>query len=119
MVGLEARKSVGRVERVGGRRSALVTGQGTTANPTFTTLSGCFIATAAYGADWEPEVAMLRNFRDHYLMGNPLGQVAVASYYAMSPPLAGLIAHHEPLRQLAQRALRPVVHAVKATTTRF
>ena len=62
---------------------------------------------------------MLRNFRDHYLMDNALGQVAVASYYAMSPPLAGLIAHNEPLRQLAQRALRPVVQVVKATTTRF
>jgi len=35
----------------------------------------------------------------------------------MSPSLAGLIAQHEPLRQLAQQALSPVVRVVKATTT--
>jgi hypothetical protein len=93
-----------------------ITGDTTTNSATFATLSGCFIATAAYGADWEPEVAMLRQFRDRYLLTNPLGQAAVASYYTMSPSLAGLIAGHEPLRRLAQQALSPVVRAVRAVT---
>lgn len=80
----------------------------------FATLSGCFIATAAYGSDLEPEVAMLRRFRDRYLLTNPLGQAAVASYYTMSPSLASLIAKHEPLRQAARAALTPVVQLVRA-----
>jgi len=100
-----------------GELGSLVTGEVDTSTANFATLSGCFIATAAYGAEWEPEVAMLRSFRDRYLLDNPLGQVAVASYYTMSPSLAGLIAQHEPLRQLAQQALSPVVRVVKATTT--
>jgi len=80
----------------------------------YATLSGCFIATAAYGSDLEPEVAMLRRFRDRYLLTNPLGQAAVASYYTMSPSLATLIAKHEPLRQAARVALTPVVQLVRA-----
>mgnify|MGYP000163781313 CR=1 FL=1 len=95
----------------------LVIGEVDTSTANFATLSGCFIAIAAYGAEWEPEVAMLRGFRDRYLLDNALGQVAVASYYTLSPPFAGLIAQHAPLRQLAQQALSPVVRAVKATTT--
>ena len=100
-----------------GELGSLVTAEVDTSTANFATLSGCFIATAAYGAEWEPEVAMLRGFRDRYLLDNALGQVAVASYYTLSPPFAGLIAQHEPLRQLAQQALSPVVRAVKATTT--
>ena len=92
----------------------IITGDGETSNPVFTTLSGCFVATAAYGSQLEPEVATLRRFRDRYLMDNPLGQVLVGSYYAMSPPLAGVIAQNESLRALAQQALAPVVQAVKA-----
>jgi hypothetical protein len=101
-----------------GKRGAMLTGEGETSNPVFTTLSGCFVATAAYGSQLEPEVATLRRFRDRYLMDNPLGQVLVASYYAMSPPLAGVIAQNEPLRELAQQALAPVVQAVKALDAR-
>jgi hypothetical protein len=99
-----------------GEMEGLVTGDVTTSSASFATLSGCFIATAAYGADWEPEVATLRQFRDRYLLTNPLGQAAVASYYTMSPPLAGLLAGNEPLRRLAQRALSPVVQVAKAVT---
>ena len=101
-----------------GALGSLVNAETNTDTATFATLSGCFIATAAYGAEWEPEVAMLRHFRDQYLMDNPLGQTAVASYYTMSPALAGLIGHHESLRQLAQKALSPVVRAVKWSTAR-
>ena len=57
---------------------------------------------------------MLRRFRDRYLLTNPLGQAAVASYYTMSPSLASLIAKHEPLRQAARVALTPVVQLVRA-----
>jgi hypothetical protein len=35
----------------------LLTGETETQNPNFYTLSGCFVATAAYGTDLAPEVA--------------------------------------------------------------
>ena len=101
-----------------GALGSLITAETETSSAVFATLSGCFIATAAYGAEWEPEVALLRHFRDQYLMNNPLGQVAVASYYTMSPALAGVIGRHESLRRLTQKALAPVVQAVKRTIDR-
>lgn len=68
--------------------------------------------------DLAPPSPVLCHFRDQYLMDDPLGQIAVASYYTMSPALAGVIVRHESLRQLAQKALTPVVPAVKWTLSR-
>lgn len=52
----------------------------------------CFVATAVYGSVDAPQVAMLRRFRDRYLMSNSLGQWCVRIYYCCSPPLAGWVA---------------------------
>jgi len=49
---------------------------------------GCFVATAAYGSSMEPQVTILRKFRDRYLLPNPLGNALVDFYYKCSPPLA-------------------------------
>jgi hypothetical protein len=81
----------------------------TTQKPQFAVLHGCFIATAAWGSSMEPDVALLRQFRDDALLTSPLGRLAVASYYALSPPLAGAIAADERLRAAARRALAPAV----------
>lgn len=97
--------------------TALTLAEGETGAAKFVTLSGCFIATAAFGSPLAPQVALLRRFRDAHLLTNPLGQVAAATYYALSPSLAAVIAEHEPLRQLAQRALAPIVRLVAATET--
>ncbi len=72
----------------------------------------CFIATAAYGASWEPHVLALREFRDRHLMTNEAGRAFVRFYYRYSPPLADLIGRHDSLRILARSALTPVVYGI-------
>ena len=71
--------------------------------------SGCFIATAAYGSQMEPQVQLLREFRDRVLAGTRLGQAFISLYYEKSPPLARYIAEHDHLRLLVRWALLPLV----------
>ncbi len=73
---------------------------------------GCFIATAAYGSALHPQVTILREFRDKYLLTNAPGRVFVACYYSLSPPLANFIARHEALRILSRFMLTPIVMTV-------
>ncbi len=72
--------------------------------------SGCFIATAAFGSPLVPQVQILREFRDRYLVSNPAGRVFVTLYYDLSPPLAAVIARSETLRALVREALAPIIH---------
>ena len=78
----------------------------------FTTLHGCFIATAAFGTDMEPQVKALRSFRDHHLLNHAIGRVLVAAYYAFSPSVARAIASDESLRALVRNGLSPIVRVV-------
>jgi hypothetical protein len=70
---------------------------------------GCFIATAAYGADWEAEVQILRDFRDAYLMTHEPGRQLVALYYRTSPALAAWLAEHDGWRAAVRLLLTPFV----------
>ena len=79
----------------------------------------CFIATAAYGTPLAQEIQILREFRDEYLLTNPLGQVLVDLYYRVSPPIAEFITEHPSLKPIVRVGLVPAVamSAVAVNTT--
>jgi hypothetical protein len=70
---------------------------------------GCFIATAAYGTPLASEIQILREFRDEYLLTNPLGQAFVNLYYKVSPPIAEFITEHPSLKPIVRTGLVPAV----------
>lgn len=73
----------------------------------------CFIATAAYGSFLEPEVVVLRKFRDDYLLTNAPGRSFVAWYYRHSPGFAAKIADNEFARGVVRIALSLIVYGLK------
>ncbi|MDY6880465.1 MAG: fibronectin type III domain-containing protein [Thermodesulfobacteriota bacterium] len=70
---------------------------------------GCFIATAAFGSPMEPQVFLLRQFRDQYLLSNGPGRAFVHAYYRYSPPLADLIGDHGLARKMVRAGLQPLI----------
>ncbi|MBI4691005.1 MAG: right-handed parallel beta-helix repeat-containing protein [Nitrospirae bacterium] len=73
----------------------------------------CFIATAAYGSGMEPEVMLLRKFRDRFLLTNTVGRVFVSGYYTLSPPIASFIRDHEAIKPVIRCALIPFIWTAK------
>ena len=69
----------------------------------------CFIATAAYGTPLAPEIHILRDFRDSYLLTNAPGTAFVDIYYRLSPPLAEHVAKNAYLAAGVRLLLRPVI----------
>jgi len=80
----------------------------------------CFIATAAYGTPMAPQIDILRDFRDQYLLTNPVGEALVEFYYKVSPPMAEFITEHPALKPVVRAGLVPAVAmstvAVKTTS---
>ena len=85
----------------------------------FMPLSGCFIATAAYGTPMVEEIQVLREFRDEYLLTDPLGQALVDTYYRVSPPVAEFITEHPGLKPVVRAGLTPAIaaSAIAVSTT--
>jgi isopenicillin-N N-acyltransferase-like protein len=69
----------------------------------------CFIATAAYGTPMAKEIEILLEFRDGYLLTNPLGQALTDFYYSISPPIAEFINEHSSLKPVVRVGLLPAV----------
>jgi len=70
---------------------------------------GCFIATAAYGTPTAEKIQILREFRDEYLLTNPVGRALVDIYYRTSPPVAKFITEHPGLKPIVRVGLMPAV----------
>ncbi len=94
--------------------SSVVSTSFTTKAAQFATLHGCFIATAAYGTPQAAQIDVLRRFRDRALLPTPLGRIAVAAYYALSPPVARAITTDEHLRAGARTIVQPMVDIARA-----
>ncbi len=71
--------------------------------------SSCFIATAAFGSYMEPNVKLLRDFRDKHLLNNAPGKWFVKPYYRSGPQAADFIEVHEYLKPAVRLALMPLV----------
>lgn len=69
----------------------------------------CFVATATFGSYDHPYVVVLRDFRDRTLAHFAVGRWLIRTYYALSPPLAHLIAGSRVLRGVSMVLLFPVV----------
>lgn len=76
---------------------------------------GCFIATASYGSVMHPAVAMLRLFRDRFLLTNAPGRAFTAWYYSWSPAAADLLRSSEAARGWVRLALLPLVALAAAS----
>ena len=74
-----------------------------------TTQSGCFIATAAFGSPYHERIDVLRCWRDVRLRQSRLTAPLVRWYYAISPPIARLVAKSKLLRFFVRSALKPTI----------
>ena len=90
-------------------RSTIAVAEIETTEIHFTTVSPCFVATAAYGSPMDARIGALRRFRDRYLLTNAPGRMLVDTYYEVGPTLAEAIRSDEDARSLVRAALEPVV----------
>jgi len=56
-----------------------------------------------------PQIDVLRDFRDEYLLTNPVGEALVDFYYQISPPVAEFITEHPALKPVVRTGLVPAV----------
>ncbi len=64
---------------------------------------------AASGIEMLDKIQDMREFRDDYLLTNPVGQVLVNIYYKISPPIAQFITEHPSLKPIVRVGLLPAV----------
>jgi hypothetical protein len=81
----------------------------TTPERTFTTVTPCFVATAAFGSPLASQIGVLRALRDRHLANHALGRALIDLYYAVGPSLAEPVREHPWLASAVRTLLTPVV----------
>jgi len=86
----------------------------TTTKINFTKLSGCFVATAAYGTAMQPQVQALRVARDALRARSTTFATATDLYYRAGPVAAELVGRSDTARAVVRHLLAPVVAVSEA-----
>jgi peptide/nickel transport system substrate-binding protein len=75
--------------------------------------SSCLIATAAFGSELAPQVELLRNFRDNYILSTAAGSsfmnVFNTWYYSFSPYIADYEREQPWLKQITRISIYPLL----------
>lgn len=74
---------------------------------------GCYIATAVYGGYDEPEVLILRKYRDRILKKTFLGNAFIKVYYFFSPPVAEKLKNCTKINSMVRNLLNKFVESIK------
>ncbi len=75
---------------------------------------GCFIATAAFGSKFAPEVLYLRQFRDNVLLKDDSCRTIIDFYCFVSPSCAQFISRHLWLRSAVRKLIiLPFIRALR------
>ncbi len=74
---------------------------------------GCFIATAAFGYYSAPQVQILRDFRDQFLLNNPAGKIFVDWYYRNGPVAAQYLHRYPEMKPIVRALLFPLIYFAK------
>ncbi|MBW3243584.1 type I secretion protein [Epibacterium sp. DP7N7-1] len=69
----------------------------------------CFVATAAYGDPYHPDVTWLREFRDKQLLPHPLGRVMLDLYWEVGPRMARIVRKYPGLSVIARSTIKAFV----------
>jgi Fibronectin type III domain len=97
-----------------GQASPIASVTFTTPNMKFTQLTGCFVATAAWGSALAPDVEAMRKVRDRLRPASTMFAVATDLYYRSGPAAAELLRRSDTARALVRHLLGPVGAASKA-----
>jgi hypothetical protein len=81
----------------------------TTRARTFSTVTPCFVASAAYGSPLASEIGVLRALRDRYLAPHAWGRALIRVYYSVGPSLARPVREHPWLASAVRALLTPLV----------
>ena len=95
-------------------------GNNTTLNGIYSRLhpsssGGCYIATMVYGDYDHPQVLILRNFRDKYLLEKQWGRLFVKLYYKYSPLLVERLKDHRIINNGIRKILDCFINQIKNT----
>jgi hypothetical protein len=97
-----------------GQSSPIATVTFTTPVMKFTQLSGCFVATAAWGSALAPDVDAMRKVRDRLRPRSTMFAVAADLYYRSGPAAAEVLRRSDTARALVRRLLGPIGAASQA-----